>query len=50
MRRRAVLALVLAVLLTWAAPLLGLLAAGRPVDPYLDFPPRAPVMAHTPFD
>jgi len=33
----------------WSAPLLGLAAAGYPLSPYLDFPPRAGQAAHAPF-
>src|SRR3990170_123169 len=40
MRLRALLALLAAALLVWGAPLAGLALAGRPLAPYLDFPPR----------
>ncbi len=36
-------------LLLVGAPLLGLLAAGRPLQPYLEFPPRTRFVTHAPF-
>ncbi len=48
-RRAALAALALAMLLVWAAPLAGLAPAGRPLAPYLDFPPRTVQVAHSPF-
>jgi hypothetical protein len=49
MRAAALAVLVLSILLSVAAPLLGLAAAGQPVAAYLDFPPRAVQAAHAPF-
>jgi hypothetical protein len=49
MRLRALLALLAAALLVWGAPLAGLAFAGRPLAPYLDFPPRTEALAHAPF-
>src|SRR3970282_2696764 len=49
MRPRAVLALLAAALLVWGAPLAGLALAGRPLAPYLEFPPRTGAVAHAPF-
>jgi hypothetical protein len=49
MRLRALAALVLAMLVSWSAPLLGLAAAGYPVSPYLEFPPRTSQATHAPF-
>src|SRR3970282_67518 len=49
MRPRAVLALLAAALLVWGAPLAGLALAGRPLAPYLEFPPRTEAVAHAPF-
>ncbi len=39
----------LAALLLVGAPLIGLLAAGRPLAPYLEFPPQTRFVAHAPF-
>jgi hypothetical protein len=50
MRLRATLALLVAAAIAWAAPLLGLLATGQPVEPYLAFPPRTEHVAHAPFE
>jgi hypothetical protein len=36
-------------LLLVGAPLLGLVAAGRPVAPYLEFPPHTRFVTHAPF-
>ncbi len=36
-------------LLLIGAPLLGLVAAGRPVAPYLEFPPHTRFVTHAPF-
>lgn len=51
--RRAALAalvvLVVAAVLVWAAPLAGLALAGRPLAPYLAFPPRTAQVAHALF-
>ena len=49
MRLRAVAVLLVWAVLVWAAPLIGLVAAGAPVSEYLDFPPRTRIMAHAPF-
>jgi hypothetical protein len=49
MRLRAISVLLIAILLAWAAPLLGLAAAGRSVVSYLDFPPRTEHVVHAPF-
>ena len=46
---RAAAALGLGALLVCAAPLAGLALAGRPLAPYLDFPPRTPYVPHAPF-
>jgi hypothetical protein len=48
-RLRALFALAAAVLVVWGAPLLGLIVAGRSVEPYLAFPPRTQAVAHVPF-
>lgn len=48
-RWRSLLVLVAAAALVWAMPLAGLLFAGRPVAPYLEFPPRTEAVAHAPF-
>jgi hypothetical protein len=48
-RRAALAALALAAVLIWAAPLAGLALAGRPLAPYLAFPPRTAQAAHAPF-
>jgi hypothetical protein len=37
-------------LLVWAAPLLGLVAAGRSASLYMGFPPRTATLVHAPFD
>jgi len=49
MRLRALLALLAAAILVWGAPLAGLALAGRPLAPYLEFPPRTEAVAHAPF-
>jgi len=49
MRLRALLALLAAALVVWGAPLVGLALAGRPLAPYLDFPPRPQAVVHAPF-
>jgi hypothetical protein len=49
MRGRALLALVLFAALTVALPLLGLVAAGVSIAPYVEFPPRTEFTAHAPF-
>ena len=49
MRLRALAALLVAMVVSWCAPLLGLAAAGHPIWPYLDFPPRTSPVAHAPF-
>lgn len=49
-RARAILVLLVAAMLAWAAPLLGLVAAGRSVSAHVSFPPRAAAVAHAPFD
>jgi hypothetical protein len=49
MRTRALAVLALAGSLIWTAPLLGLVVAGRPLAPYLAFPPRTEQVAHAPF-
>lgn len=46
---RALAALVVSALLVWAAPLTGLILAGRPVAAFLHFPPRTEVIAQPPF-
>jgi hypothetical protein len=38
--------LLLAALIAWVAPLLGLAASGNPIAPYLAFPPRTVAAAH----
>jgi hypothetical protein len=48
-RLRALSVLLLAVVLAWTMPLLGLAAAGHPVAAYLAFPPRTEQVAHAPF-
>jgi hypothetical protein len=50
MRSRAILALLLGLAITSAAPLLGLLAAGQSVERYTAFPPRTLPVAHAPFE
>ena len=49
MRPRALAALALAFALAWAAPLAGLVLAGRPLAAYLGFPPRTAQLVHAPF-
>ncbi|MGQ0546438.1 MAG: hypothetical protein ACT4P3_14065, partial [Betaproteobacteria bacterium] len=49
MRQRAAAVLVIGLLVAWLAPLAGLVVAGKPVDPYLGFPPRTEQVAHAPF-
>lgn len=49
-RARAIAVLLLTAALVWAAPLLGLVAADRPVSSYIGFPPRTVPVAHEPFD
>jgi len=49
MRLRAFLVFALATLLVWAAPLAGLVVAGRDPSAYLAFPPRTEYVAHQPF-
>ncbi len=39
----------LTALLVIGAPLIGLVAAGRPVQPYLEFPPQTRFVTHAPF-
>jgi hypothetical protein len=46
---RAFAVLAASAALICAAPLLGVLAVGRPVSPYLHFPPRSALVAHAPF-
>ena len=48
-RLRAIFVLLVAVFLSWAAPLLGLLATGHEVAPYVRFPPRTVHVSHAPF-
>jgi hypothetical protein len=48
-RLRALCVLLLAMLVAWTAPLVGLAAAGHSLSPYLDFPPRTAQAAHAPF-
>lgn len=48
-RIAAAAALLLGWVLVWAAPLLGLAAAGRPLAPYVGFPPRTEQLAQAPF-
>lgn len=48
-RTRALAVLLAAAFLAGAAPLAGLMLAGRPVAAYLDFPPRTAPVAHAPF-
>jgi hypothetical protein len=47
---RAVSVLLIAALLVWTAPLLGLIAAGQSVASFLRFPPRTEYVVHAPFD
>jgi len=49
MRIRAAITLLAGTVIVWLAPLLGLLAAGQPVERYLAFPPRTEAVAHAPF-
>jgi len=49
MRLRALAALALAALFTWAAPLGGLAVVGEPVAAFLHFPPRTTQVAQPPF-
>jgi hypothetical protein len=49
MRLRALLALLAAAIVVWGAPLAGLALAGRPLAPYLEFPPRTQQIDHAPF-
>lgn len=49
LRLRALCALLLAAATMWAAPLLGLAAAGHPLLAYPSFPPRTRFMPHPPF-
>ena len=48
-RAGAAAALLLGALLVCAAPLAGLALAGRPIAPFLVFPPRTAYVAHAPF-
>ena len=50
MRARAISVLLLAAAIMWAAPLLGLAAAGHPFLSYLDFPPRTRFLPHPSFE
>jgi len=50
MRYHALAALLLALLLIIIAPLVGLALAGRPLAPFLHFPPRAAPIFQAPFD
>lgn len=50
MRLGSIPVLLIAAAAIWAAPLLGLLAASRPVLAYLAFPPRTAFVAHAPFE
>lgn len=50
MRLRAISVLLLAAVMVWAAPLLGLALAGLPISAYLEFPPRTQFVPHPPFD
>jgi hypothetical protein len=47
-RLRTFSALLLAALIAWVAPLVGLAASGNPIAPYLAFPPRTVPAAHEP--
>jgi hypothetical protein len=49
-RLRALAALSLSALVVWGAPLAGLALAGRPVAPFLAFPPRTQEIVQAPFD
>jgi hypothetical protein len=48
-RRRALAVLAIGSALTWAMPLAGLLASGRPVARYIGFPPRTAYAPHAAF-
>ena len=50
MRSKAALTLIAGTAIVWLAPLLGLLAAGQPVERYTVFPPRTQAAAHAPFE
>ncbi len=50
MRTRAAITLLAGTAIAVVAPLLGLLATGRPVARFLDFPPRTEAVAHAPFE
>ncbi len=47
---RSLVTLVLGAALVWALPLVGLLLAGRPLAPFLQFPPRTSYVPHAAFD
>lgn len=47
-RLRTFSALLVAALIAWVAPLIGLAASGNPIAPYLAFPPRTVAAAHAP--
>ncbi|HZM34005.1 MAG TPA: hypothetical protein VFC18_05860 [Burkholderiales bacterium] len=49
MRARAAAVLTAAFALAWIAPLVGLLAAGESLAPFLGFPPRTEPVTHAPF-
>jgi hypothetical protein len=49
MRLRALLALLAAAIVVWGAPLAGLALAGRPLAPFLEFPPRTQFVEHVSF-
>lgn len=49
MRLRSATVLILGILLAWVAPMLGLVAAGKPVSEFLAFPPRTAHVPHAPF-
>ncbi|MBI3374404.1 MAG: hypothetical protein HY017_21985 [Betaproteobacteria bacterium] len=48
-RLRPAAVLALGIVLVWAAPMLGLVAAGQPVSAYLSFPPRTAHVSHAAF-
>lgn len=48
MRLRALSVLALTALIAWLAPLAGVAFAGRPIAPYLAFPPRTELASHAP--
>jgi hypothetical protein len=50
MRLRAISVLILAVAIMWAAPLVGLVLAGRPFRAHLAFPPRTQFVPHPAFE